>query len=52
VTAFVAAGVWWFLAVMVAVGMRPPGVAAVVVVPIALVGLGFAVLGVRQMGAG
>jgi uncharacterized membrane-anchored protein len=51
VTAFVAAGVWWFLAVMVALGMRPPGV-ALLVVPIALVGLGFAVLGVRQMGAG
>jgi uncharacterized membrane-anchored protein len=51
VTAFVAAGVWWFLAVMVAVGMRPPDV-GLLVVPIALVGLGFAVLGVRQMGAG
>ena len=50
-TAFVAAGVWWFLAVMVALGMRPPGV-GLLVVPIALVGLGFAVLGVRQMGAG
>jgi hypothetical protein len=51
VTAFVAAGVWWFLAVMVAVGMRPPGVAPVVGL-IVVVGLGFAVLGVRQMGAG